>query len=132
MKNIIKKLPIQRKLWICILFFITSIIFVFTKNVDFTQWSTFIQYTFAIYVGSNAIEKINRKKQLSNWKSKKLWIFIGIYIVSIVMVIYKFANFQNWSEFVNWLYGFYSASNISSDFISLKNNKTIGVDKLND
>ena len=119
-KKIIKHIPKDRKLWICVIMFITSVVFIFTKNIDFTQWSQFLKYTFIIFTGTMAIDKINKNKK-SNWKSKKLWIFFLLYFASVVMVFIKFAQFDQWSQFVNWLYGAYSATNVGTSFIRGKN-----------
>ncbi len=121
----IKKIPTDRKLWICVIMFITSIIFVFTNNVNFEQWAQFIKYTFLIFSGTMALDTINKKdRKNSNWKSRKLWMFFFFYFISVTMVIMNFAMFDQWSQFVNWLYGIYATSNVGTSYVNSKTNKT--------
>jgi hypothetical protein len=61
-----------------------------------------------------------KKDKTSNWKSRKLWLFFLIYGISVSMVLIQFAQFDQWSEFVNWLYGIYATSNVGTSLLKDK------------
>ena len=106
----------SRKLWVSIILLLTSIYFLWCDlgSITSLQWIEFIKWVFTIYVISNSVEKIIKKPSISNWKSKKLWGFLVLYILASIFTYFNKMSFVEWSELVKWIYGFYATSNVLS------------------
>jgi len=105
----------SRKLWISVLLFVTSLVMLYFKVGDITPdaWIEFTKWVFTIYVLSNTMSKLTNDT-ISNWKSKKFWGFLVLYIISIVLLERSTIAFIQWSNLIKWSYATYAGANVGA------------------
>ncbi len=61
----------------------------------------------------------------SNYKSRKLWGAIVLYLTATAFVVFNKATFAEWYPFVVFIYGIYSGSNVlTKKLIQTNTNET--------
>lgn len=49
---------------------------------------------------------------MKKWKSRKLFAFALLYVTATTFVILGRAEFMEWAQFIQWVFGIYAAGNV--------------------
>lgn len=146
MQNFIEKIG-GRKLILSLLIFIGSTVLVYFTKLDQESYFTLVKVIVGLYLGSNItqagivkkvidkkvqfaeelVETVTQGQSLDQMGGRKFIFVIGVYIVTVILLLIKTIDAGIYVDISNWICAMYLVSNVTSK--AIEQGVTISVNK---